>query len=230
MATKTTTYRSVTEATEILAGLKSQMAGKEDILTRGNDRRRKFAYAASQGDKAAAASLEQIVADETAASEAIRNLKLAIEEATRERAAAVERGHAADLKRREKILSRESDDLIAADQEVVKIITALHAALDKRAEKIQRIVEIGLLPAGTISALENRTSIDAAIVGGLGRHFPPFVAVGTRSHALGDMVSRDCQLLNKPSTVAKRELTPVERELQRHARRSMTGYPDTMTG
>ena len=229
MATETRTYRSVTEATEIVARLKSQMAGKEAILARGHERRRKFAFRASQGDKTAAAELAQIVADETAASEAIRNLKLAIEEATRERTAAVKRSHEADLERRERILSAEGDALIAADQEVVKAITALYAALDKRDETIQRLAELELLPVSTISALENRKTVDAALVGGLGQHFPTFIDPA-RPHAVNDMVSHDCKLLNKPSVVPQRELTPVEREFQRQARRTPDGYPARMPG
>ena len=133
------------------------------------------------------------------------------------------------MERRERILSKDSDALIAVDLVVKKAIIALDAALDKRDETIQRIAEVGLFPVSTISALENRTTIDAALVGGLGQHFPTYIDPA-QPHALNDMVAHDCKLLNRPSVVPQRELTPVERELQRQARRTSDGYPVRMSG
>ena len=189
-----TTEKTVEQTADVLASLKGQLSDAQQVIRAADGRRRKVAYAASQGDRNAIAELEKVAADETAANDAMRNLRLAIEVATQEHDQASSRKRADGDREIEERQSALGDEVIDLDIAYINGAQKQNQILERRHAKIDEISRLGALPEFNLRLLNG--SIDAAIMGGLGR-FAPRNAFPAGPEALLDLVENDCRLLGK---------------------------------
>ena len=215
-----TTEPTVEQTAEILTGLKGQCSDAQQVIKSADGRRRKVAYAASQGDRNAAAELEKVAADEAAATGAMRNLQLAIEVATREHEKAWARKHAAAAQEIQEMQSVLDGELIAEDLAIIEGAQSQYRRYERRAATIDKMSKLGALSEFNLRMLNG--DIDAAIMGGLGR-FAPRNAFPAEPEALLDLVENDCRWLGKKSPMPPRKLTITEAALQRSTQQSGFG-------
>ena len=212
MPTKKPIERTVEQTGAFLADLQNQLGQHRLTVQTADVRRRKYALKAAQGDKEAKAALDQIVADEATATTAMKNLTLAIEAATleHEQAWARKRADAArEILERQSVLGGEVVDL---DIAYINGAQNQNQILERREAKIDEISRLGAISEFNLRMLNG--SIDAAIMGGLGR-FAPRNAFPAGPEALLDLVENDCRWLGKKNPLPPRSLTPTEVALQR---------------
>ena len=225
--TKKTTEQTVEQTAAFLAGLKSQQGQHRLTVQTADVMRRKFALAASKGDKFAAAELEKVTADEAIAKTAMKNLTLAIEAATLEHEQAWARKRAADEREKEEMQDALAAEVIAEVVAMIDDFQNLVGRLERRDANIDKMSALGVLPQFNLRLLNG--SIDAAIMGGLGR-FAPRNAFPAGPEALFDLLANDCRLLGKKNPLPPRKLTPTEAALQRSIEPSRFGSTKKRAG
>jgi hypothetical protein len=204
---------SVVAARAVIDQLKSQIAAHQKTLTGIGARRKKFAFAASQGNKAARTALTEIQVDETASKAALENLKLALIEAEEVRAGAADRElQEADAAAAARVAEL-SEDLIEADRAIEAALVELHAKLDHRVELITQIRSQRVLSDHVGSRLSDPAPATNAIVDGLLKHLGRHAASGWYEGAATRLAYTDGKLLG--IKVGEPVLTAVEEALRR---------------
>lgn len=197
---------------DVLRKLVEQRVEHQATIDGIGERRQRFAFAASQGDASARNALEQIEADEAAATSALKNLALAIREAEdrlekhrrveNERAA---RERAADLKAK-------SEALVALDIEIVAEIKALGARLDERRQRVGDIA-IALAKDWDRDRLCNEEPLGEALHDVLFKHLAQHGRGHRTRGAIDRLVAHDARILGVEHQPPS--LSPVEIEMQR---------------
>ena len=207
--------RTAAEWRGLISELTAQRDEQQGLISSGEPRRRKHAFAASQNNEAAAAALRKIKADDDEAREKIQNLSLAIDEAQQNLdAAQAAEQEDEDQQRRERI-SELADALIEIDVKFVKALRAVNGLLDQRTRTVAEIATIGadMLGMMQMAQLRNEEGAIDAIFDVLSSH------LGNRRTApigaAAKLISHDCSIFGKPSPVPPAPMTAAEKERRR---------------
>ena len=209
--------RTAEEWSETLAELTARRVAQEGIIASNANRRKKHAFAASQGNEASAATLERVKQADANARDEIPNLNFAIEEARQHLNAALAAEEEVELEDRRQFVDERAGDLIALDVKIIKTLRALAAMLDQRVAVLEEIVEEAARELGQmrVAQLRNDQNVIDAILDILSAHLGHRRAANVG--AANKLITGDCAIFGKPSPVALPEPTAAEKERRRAA-------------
>ena len=198
---------SVSEASDVIDGLRAEMARHKLTLQKVESRRRRNAFKASQREPAATSALAKAEADEVVANARLRNLALALDEAKARLSDAQAREHEQDQAETEAQADALGDELIASTHEIVAAIEQLRDLLQERGEIVEEILQTGVLGEVSSGLLARIEPVSEAIVGELAPHFNGRVSGSDCAHFL----EQTFEALGRQPP--ERELTIVEENL-----------------
>ena len=207
--------RSAEEWRETVSELTAQRDAQNRIIASGEPRRRKHAFAASQGNETAAAELQKVKANDDAARDKIQNLHFAIEEAQQHLDAALAAEQEVEDDQRREQMSDLADGLIELDVKIIKTLRAVHGLLEQRTAAVEDITQVGagMLGMMQIAQLRNDENIIDAVYDVLSAH------LGHRRTApvgaAAKLITGDCAIFGKPPPVPPAPLTAAEKERRR---------------
>ena len=210
------TAQETVEAAEIVVGLKSQITEHEQVLRGIKARRQKFAFKASQGDRDAITALGKIEADEAGSTSALKNLELAIAEASERLSAAQRVERAAYDEAAREYLATLSQQLVEADVAIVAHTKALRLMLDDRKELVSEICDLGLLDSMACSRLSNPVTVALAVLDELAPHVAQQARFDHDRGAIDRLTYSDARLLGvETERPPESSWTAVQLELQK---------------
>jgi hypothetical protein len=214
-------------ARRVLADLEARRASHQRVLAGVEALRQRHAFAASQGDEAAVSALEKAAADERCATEAIRNLNLAIAEARSRVSSAAAHDNAAAEREREREAAALVDEFLKVDFEVVAAARALRVLLDQRQELVGEIIEAGAAPNIAANAAIAGTALGEGLATEFAEHMRDWIN-NAASGTLERMVDIDHTALGRKPPA--RVLKGIEKVLAREAEIGPTGWAHSSRG
>ena len=190
-----TSEMTSTEAGATVSDLELKIAGHRKVLAGIGKRRAKFAFAASQGDKEAAASLAEIEVDEANSTTALRNLELALAEAREHRAAAWRREREQDDKAAVEAVREMGVELLDVDREIAAAAKVVQDLISNRSALVAAITEQRVLPGLKQSRLNDDTVLGAGILHAFGQQLHRLGRFERPYGGLDRLVAFDAELL-----------------------------------
>ena len=189
-----TSEMSSAEAGATVSDLELKIAGHRKVLAGLGKRRAKFAFAASQGDKEAAASLAEIEVDEANSTTALRNLELALAEAREYRTVAWRRERQEDDQAAVDAVREMAPQLIEIDRTLLEALASVQELVSDRQRMIGAICDQRVLTPIQASRLSNPAVAGQLLVDAFHRHLEQVGRFNRPDGTLAHLVANDAGL------------------------------------